>query len=94
MQIMENPPFTFMLFLNFPKLSKIFLPHSRELTEDNLEKNFATNTLGTHVMTEGMWSTHFLHRKTVRFYLSLELFRADRAAEKVRRSQSYHCLFR
>jgi hypothetical protein len=25
----------------------------RELTEDNLEKNFATNTLGTHVITEG-----------------------------------------
>ncbi len=26
---------------------------TRELTEDNLEKNFATNTLGTHIITEG-----------------------------------------
>lgn len=28
--------------------------NTRELTEDNLEKNFATNTLGTHIITEGL----------------------------------------
>merc|ERR1712004_611145 len=28
--------------------------NTRELVEDTLEKNFATNTLGTHILTEGL----------------------------------------
>jgi len=28
--------------------------NTRELTADNLEKNFATNTLGTHIITKGL----------------------------------------
>ena len=28
--------------------------NARELVEETLEKNFATNTLGTHILTEGL----------------------------------------